>query len=304
MTSGLDSHPHRYGRMQGCRMPAVWRCAFLGLLIVGQAMQKFRILPAAVLAGEPRVHRQFCRSIRWQHGTAMSRAARFQSTYHGVSWHDRAFRWQVHIPDPASGQPVSLGLFSSERDAGKAYDRAMIAIKGISAETNFEADAYSDEEIQEEVLRLANYWRARPSSQYKGVYRTRGSSLWKAEIELYGYKQFIDFFEDEVEAACAVDRAVRAAASEKATRLSALNFIQEEDYFSQETWEEEPLPKGASSRFLGVSYHQPTDKFLAKLGRRNLGVFEAEDQAARTFDQASHAVGGPTNFPPPAALPA
>jgi len=126
----------------------------------------------------------------------------------------------------------------------------------------------------------------------------RGSSKWKAEIEFYGVKQFLDDFSDELEAAKAVDDAIRATGGEKALLLEKLNFLQDDDYFEEDDWEEEPIPRGASSRFLGVIYHQPSGKFLAKLGRRHLGLYETEDGAARAFDEASEAAGGPTNFRP------
>ncbi|CAE8717895.1 unnamed protein product, partial [Polarella glacialis] len=168
----------------------------------------------------------------------LARCALRTSSYRGVSWHEAEDTWQAHIADPVTGAPVSLGLFASEKDAGKAYDRSMIVLQGLSADTNFEKSTYYKGEIEREDQRLKDYYRPRPSSQYHGVYQTRGSDKWKAEIEIYGIKQFIDFFDDEVEAARAADRAVRGTGAERAMQLPMINFRQDSDYFDEATWDE------------------------------------------------------------------
>ncbi|OLQ07300.1 hypothetical protein AK812_SmicGene9307 [Symbiodinium microadriaticum] len=105
--------------------------------------------------------------------------------------------------------------------------------------------------------------------------------------------------DDEQElAARAVDAAIRSTGAEKALQLRMLNFCTDADYFEEDSWEEEAVPRGASSRFMGVTYHQPSGQFLARFGRRHLGLYDEEDDAARAFDKASHERGGRTNFHP------
>lgn len=220
------------------------------------------------------------------------------SEFRGVTRHESNGEWVAHVKDPRGGEDISLGLFKSKRDAAKAFDCATLVLGAAPEGTNFPAGSYEQQELDEMATRLRDHWRPMPSSKYYGVYQTRSNGLWKAEIELYGVKQFLDFFSDELEAAEAVDNAIRSTGAEKATQLQMLNFRMANDYFDADSWEEEQIPRGATSRFLGVTYHQPTGQFLAKIGRRHLGLFESELLAARAFDKASHAKGGPTNFPP------
>lgn len=219
------------------------------------------------------------------------------SAYHGVSWHQSTRQWQAHIEDPDTAKMVSLGLYASERNAAQAFDRASICVRGGNV-TNFPADWYSEEELENAWREVRSYFKPRPSSQYYGVYQTRASGRWKAEIELYDIKQFLDFYDTEEEAAQAVDAALRSTRGEKALLLQMLNFKEDDDYFDEETWDEEPIPKRWSSRFLGVTFHQPSGQYLAKLGRKHIGLFKMEDEAAHAFDKASLAAGGLTNFAP------
>lgn len=266
----------------------------VGLAAIGLCFVVERQEPGLVFAGaiRPRAVPRFlgvgCKQGRGQHA----------SEWRGVTWHENSCKWQAHLQDPTSGEPVSLGVYQSERDAAKAFDRASLAILGSSVPTNFPAESYLDADIVEEGRRLKNFWEPRPSEHYNGVYQTRGSSRWKAEISLYGVTQFLDYFQSEDEAARAFDDALRSTGAERASQLRLLNFRQNEDYFDEETWEDEPIPRGATSCFLGVTYHQPTGKYLARVGRRHVGLFQTEIEAGRAFDEASYARGGPTNFPP------
>merc|ERR1719433_676109 len=230
--------------------------------------------------------------------SALRRPAQHISKFHGVSWHEGRGQWQAHVANPVSGKPVSLGVYGSELDAAKAFDRAVLVLEQDKP-ANFPAGTYSEAELETEKVRLQDYWRQLPSSRYTGVYRTPANARWKAEIKLFGVKQFIDYFSDEAEAARAVDNAIRSTGVERAMRLQMLNFRCEEDFFDEDTWEQEPTPRGASSCFLGVIYHSASGQYLAKLGRKNLGLFDTELEAARAFDEASHAIAGPTNFRPP-----
>mmetsp|Transcript_3076 Transcript_3076/g.5409 ORF Transcript_3076/g.5409 Transcript_3076/m.5409 type:complete len:274 (+) Transcript_3076:74-895(+) len=230
--------------------------------------------------------------------TELSRQALHTSKYKGVTWHDRHQRWQVHVDDPDRQEIVSLGFFSSEKDAAEAYDCCMISIEGPDAAVNLPFKRYSKDDIEKFAVALSDFWRPRPSARFWGVYQTFNSKKWRAEIEIYGVKQFIGSFDDEEEAGRAVDAALRSTGAEKALQLQILNFCTDTDYFDDDTWEEESVPRGASSRFMGVTYHQPSGQFLARLGRRHLGLYDEEDDAARAFDEASHARGGRTNFHP------
>ncbi|CAK9034632.1 unnamed protein product [Durusdinium trenchii] len=155
----------------------------------------------------------------------------------------------------------------------QVYDCAMIVLQAQAV--NFRK-RYSQRALLDAERLIFDDWSARPSRRFRGVYRTRTSKAWRAEIE------------DEDAAAEAVDRSLRSTQAEKATQLRWLNRCEDADYFD-ELWEDERAPSGTSSCFLGVTYHQPSGHFLARLGRRHLGLYEEEDEAARAFDKAPKA---------------
>jgi len=226
---------------------------------------------------------------------------RWTSEFLGVTRHEASRLWQAHVPDPETGEPISLGLFHSERDAAKAYDQALLHLQGPSVATNYPKELYYDEDIEDAGVEMNNPWRPLHSSKYNGVYRTRGSSKWRAEIEHLGVTQFIGEFDDEEEAARAADAAVRSTKIERMLQLRKLNFKLDSDYFDEDTWEEEPIPNGMTSRFMGVTFHAGRSQFLAKLGRKHIDLFDTEYDAAKAYDAAAHAAGGLTNFRPSAA---
>ncbi|CAE8634959.1 unnamed protein product [Polarella glacialis] len=99
-------------------------------------------------------------------------------------------------------------------------------------------------------------------------------------------------------AARAFDAAFRQSLPCRAFLLRGLNFREDSDYFDENNWHEDILPNGKSSRFMGVSWITKLKKFQPKIGIMFLGYFPCEYEAARAFDIASLAEGGPTNFHP------
>ena len=56
------------------------------------------------------------------------------SVYKGVSFHKHSGKWEVQIM--INGKNIYLGLFSSETDAGRAYDKKAIELCGEFANLN------------------------------------------------------------------------------------------------------------------------------------------------------------------------
>eukprot|EP00438_Fugacium_kawagutii_P016704 Skav227648 [mRNA] locus=scaffold58:312575:320810:+ [translate_table: standard] len=150
-----------------------------------------------------REHRSRSRSRNW-HRCYRRRPIPHDSKYAGVTWHPRLLKWQAHVKDPDMDVPLSLGLFSAEKDAAKEYDCAKILLEGENAVVNLPWKKYSRAEIANVERRIFDDWAPRPSSRhgrcatkaehpdrpsllrFLGVYKTRNSKKWKAEIEAVG----------------------------------------------------------------------------------------------------------------------
>lgn len=81
--------------------------------------------------------------------------SRGSSTYRGVTAHPSG-RWESRIGIPGS-KHIYLGLYEDEKDAAKAYDRALVRLRGTAAATNFSLSEYKKEladyhQMQQEVL--------------------------------------------------------------------------------------------------------------------------------------------------------
>ncbi|EFN55119.1 hypothetical protein CHLNCDRAFT_23683, partial [Chlorella variabilis] len=69
--------------------------------------------------------------------------SRGSSSYRGVTHHPSG-RWEARIGVPGS-KHIYLGLFAEEADAARAYDRALVRLRGRGAATNFALSDYRTE---------------------------------------------------------------------------------------------------------------------------------------------------------------
>lgn len=69
--------------------------------------------------------------------------SRGTSSFRGVTHHPSG-RWEARIGIPGS-KHVYLGLFTDEREAARAYDRALVRLRGRAAATNFALGDYRQE---------------------------------------------------------------------------------------------------------------------------------------------------------------
>ncbi|KAK2077506.1 hypothetical protein QBZ16_004351 [Prototheca wickerhamii] len=69
--------------------------------------------------------------------------SRGTSSFRGVTHHPSG-RWEARIGVPGS-KHIYLGLFVEEREAARAYDRALVRLRGRSAATNFSLTDYKSE---------------------------------------------------------------------------------------------------------------------------------------------------------------
>ena len=65
------------------------------------------------------------------------------SRFRGVMKHAKG-KWEARLGQLSGGKYQYLGLFGTEIDAAVAYDRALVAQKGLEADTNFALENYED----------------------------------------------------------------------------------------------------------------------------------------------------------------
>lgn len=80
--------------------------------------------------------------------------ARGTSVFRGVTHHPNG-RWEARLGVPGQ-RHVYLGLFPNEDAAARAYDRALVRLRGVGAATNFPLSEYATELAAYEASHGAN----------------------------------------------------------------------------------------------------------------------------------------------------
>ena len=110
-----------------------------------------------------------------------------RSEYVGVYWNINSLKWYSHIY--YNGINIHLGLFDNETDASNAYQEALSKIKNGSFNPND--------------------YKPKFSSKYKGVSFHKASNKWRARIIIKGSEKFLGYFNNEIDASNAYQKALK-----------------------------------------------------------------------------------------------
>jgi len=205
--------------------------------------------------------------------------------------------WRIVIRDPRSKALLHLGQFEEEEAAASFAECAKMQLHHKEGGASNSVSPMFFHEVAQRIESAQD--RKRPSP-YHGVSlaTNKGPRRWRAQVADDGKCRHVGSYATEEEAAQAFDAAFRRACGLRKKLLRRLNFKNDDDYFTHETWQSEPVPENVTSRFMGVS--RSGEKWVATLlrGIKRVGQFDEEVDAAIAFDKASLARGEPTNFNP------
>ncbi|KAG1661498.1 hypothetical protein FOA52_010213 [Chlamydomonas sp. UWO 241] len=215
------------------------------------------------------------------------------SRFIGVCWNKIKSSWCVRVRDPQTKSGARcVGYFTSEQDAARAYDWAVVQAHGPTAKRNF-----PDEVISELPVTVAGEQRQRGQSRYTGVSFVKAKANWTVSMwdSQTKRERHIGSYASEEDAARAYDYAAVQARGPTAKRN-----------FPDEINSEPPVTAGeqrkqrSTSRFIGVSWNKAKSVWRVALldpqtkRRRHVGSYASEEDAARAYDWASVQARGPT----------
>jgi hypothetical protein len=143
-----------------------------------------------------------------------------------LSWNKRNRKWEARIQHDGKMQP-RLGYFDDEQEAARAFDTAARRLRGDEAhggraggknllQLNFpterevkRADARGALLTEEDKAAAAATSARQGPSAFVGVSWMKDRRKWRAQIKHEGAVQYLGSFDDEREAARAVDTAAR-----------------------------------------------------------------------------------------------
>ncbi len=115
-----------------------------------------------------------------------------------------------------------------------------------------------------------------------------GQQKWHAYLRVSGVLEHLGYFDDELEAAKAVDRRLREVG-----KLESLNYDDDGNFVY--------VGPTKSSKYKGVGWKKEKEKWQVIIcvpgeKRKHLGYFEDEADAARAYDAEARKHAMPTNF--------
>ena len=129
------------------------------------------------------------------------------SRFEGVHLHKASGKWLPRIT--IAGKQVHVGSYSTEEDAARAYDAALMTVEGSKpASRNFSgAPVPTPAEIDATRAMLAAKAAAKGgSSKFKGVYLHKPSGKWVARITIAGKQVHLGSYSIEEDAARAYEK--------------------------------------------------------------------------------------------------
>ncbi|KAG1657384.1 hypothetical protein FOA52_007584 [Chlamydomonas sp. UWO 241] len=224
------------------------------------------------------------------------RRKRKTSRYIGVGWSKIRKAWEVHLWDPQTKRQRSIGQYSSEDDAARAYDCAAMKMHGPEySERNFPGKI-----VTEPPASRGDEQRGRKTSRYIGVgwrenRKAWGVHFWDPQTK---HTQYLGCYASEDDAARAYDCA--------AVKMHSPDFIKRN--FPGEIISEPPVrTERKTSRYISVSWRKGCKAWVVCLWDpqtkrvQHIGLYSCEVDAARAYDCAAVKMRGPDftkrNFP-------
>ncbi|KAG1669442.1 hypothetical protein FOA52_004075 [Chlamydomonas sp. UWO 241] len=120
------------------------------------------------------------------------------SRFHGVTRNKGSSSWMVHLRNPDTKRKQTIGRYTSEVDAARAYDCAAVKLLGLGTNRNFPAEVISEPPAT---------MRGKKSSRFTGVSWKSDRSVWQAYLRDPQTKRQkkIGTFDSEEAAATAYD---------------------------------------------------------------------------------------------------
>ncbi|KAK9819767.1 hypothetical protein WJX72_002140 [[Myrmecia] bisecta] len=245
------------------------------------------------------------------HALPVRRRRNKASQFRGVCLASGKYISQITV----DGKHHYLGVFPTEEDAARAYDRKAIELRGNSAATNFPIEDYM------EGGAAANLGEAEPSqggqavgqrgssSRFRGVTGSQGK--WIAQLVADKKYNYLGTFSTEEEAAQAYDKAALVLLGPSAqTNFPATNYetaVAEANALTANGGDPSSVfqlgrKRAKTSKYRGVC--KSKDKWIAQIkcgpNHLYLGCFDTEEAAARAYDRQAISHRGErasTNYP-------